>query len=185
MISDIATPASRRVILAGGVGVAAAAAATPSSVSAMPKRPANAAATISSASRGSFVTTKDGVQIFYKDWGSGQPVVFSHGLLWNSALFAPQIAVLKDRYRCVAYDHRGQGRSRVLALTIILELMVLLYEPCALKGARTVCAVRRTEGCLSQTGRTREKFSGHQSTSKRKPRGTGADWGSTDSPKAL
>jgi len=54
----------------------------------------------------------NGTALYYEDTGgSGAPVVFSHGLLWNSSLFAPQIAVLKDRYRCVAYDHRGQGRS--------------------------------------------------------------------------
>ena len=55
----------------------------------------------------------NGTALYYEDTGDfGAPVVFSHGLLWNSALFAPQIAVLKDRYRCVAYDHRGQERRR-------------------------------------------------------------------------
>jgi 3-oxoadipate enol-lactonase len=54
----------------------------------------------------------NGTSIYYEDSGGiGSPIVFSHGLLWNSTLFAPQIAVLKERYRCVAYDHRGQGRS--------------------------------------------------------------------------
>jgi len=51
-------------------------------------------------------------ELYYEDTGgSGTPIVFCHGLLWNVALFAPQIAALKGRYRCVAYDHRGQGRS--------------------------------------------------------------------------
>lgn len=45
--------------------------------------------------------------------GGGAPVVFSHGLLWSTRLFDPQVAALRDRYRCVAYDHRGQGRSDV------------------------------------------------------------------------
>ena len=58
-------------------------------------------------------------------------------------------------------------------------------EPCALKGARTVCAVRRIEVFLLETGRTREEFSGYQSTFKRKPRGTRADWASNDYLKAL
>jgi len=50
--------------------------------------------------------------LYYEDTGgSGAPIVFSHGLLWNTNLFAPQIAALAGRYRCVAYDHRGQGRS--------------------------------------------------------------------------
>jgi 3-oxoadipate enol-lactonase len=54
----------------------------------------------------------NGTSLYYEDTGgTGAPVVFSHGLLWNTTLFAPQIAALKDRYRCVAYDHRGQGRS--------------------------------------------------------------------------
>src|ERR1700744_2820913 len=54
----------------------------------------------------------NGTSLYYEDTGgAGAPVVFSHGLLWNTKLFAPQIAVLKDRYRCIAYDHRGQGRS--------------------------------------------------------------------------
>jgi len=54
----------------------------------------------------------NGTALYYEDsGGTGVPVVFSHGLLWNSKLFAPQIAVLKNRYRCIAYDHRGQGRS--------------------------------------------------------------------------
>ena len=43
--------------------------------------------------------------------GRGQAILFSHGLFWDTSLFAPQIAALKSRYRCVAYDHRGQGRS--------------------------------------------------------------------------
>jgi 3-oxoadipate enol-lactonase len=54
----------------------------------------------------------NGTSLYYEDTGgSGQAIVFSHGLLWNSALFAPQIAALKGQYRCLAYDHRGQGKS--------------------------------------------------------------------------
>jgi pimeloyl-ACP methyl ester carboxylesterase len=54
----------------------------------------------------------NGTALYYEDTGgAGPPIVFSHGLLWNTTLFAPQIAALKDRYRCIAYDHRGQGRS--------------------------------------------------------------------------
>ena len=43
--------------------------------------------------------------------GEGPPVVFAHGVLWNTSLFAPQVAALRNRYRCISYDHRGQGRS--------------------------------------------------------------------------
>ena len=76
----------------------------------------------------------NGTALYYEDTGgSGAPVVFSHGLLWNSALFAPQIAVLKDRYRCVAYDHRGQGRSaddigRAISIETVTEDAVALIE---------------------------------------------------------
>lgn len=52
--------------------------------------------------------------LYYEDTGpgsTGQTIVFSHGLLWGTELFAPQIAKLRDRYRCIAWDHRGQGRS--------------------------------------------------------------------------
>lgn len=46
--------------------------------------------------------------------GEGLPTVcFSHGLLWSARMFAPQIEALRGRYRCVAWDHRGQGRSAV------------------------------------------------------------------------
>jgi 3-oxoadipate enol-lactonase len=54
----------------------------------------------------------NGTELFYEDsGGSAEPILFSHGLLWNASLFAPQVAALKGRYRCIAYDHRGQGRS--------------------------------------------------------------------------
>jgi pimeloyl-ACP methyl ester carboxylesterase len=56
----------------------------------------------------------NGTHLYYEDTGpgsTGQTVVFSHGLLWNTELFSPQIAALRGRYRCVAWDHRGQGRS--------------------------------------------------------------------------
>jgi len=42
---------------------------------------------------------------------SGETIAFSHGLLWDTSLFAPQIAALRSRYRCIAWDHRGQGKS--------------------------------------------------------------------------
>jgi pimeloyl-ACP methyl ester carboxylesterase len=58
--------------------------------------------------------TANGTELYYEDsGGSGEPVVFSHGLLWSTALFDKQVEALKGRYRCVAYDHRGQGRSGV------------------------------------------------------------------------
>jgi non-heme chloroperoxidase len=56
--------------------------------------------------------TNDGTEIFYKDWGSGQPVVFCHGWPLNSDAFEDQMFYLASRgYRCIAHDRRGHGRS--------------------------------------------------------------------------
>lgn len=58
------------------------------------------------------VTTKDGTQIYYKDWGSGQPIVFSHGWPLTADAFEDQMFFLSSRgYRCIAHDRRGHGRS--------------------------------------------------------------------------
>jgi non-heme chloroperoxidase len=57
-------------------------------------------------------TTKDGTEIYYKDWGSGQPIVFSHGWPLSSDAFEDQMFFLSGRgYRCIAHDRRGHGRS--------------------------------------------------------------------------
>src|SRR6187399_1673658 len=60
----------------------------------------------------STITTKDGVEIFYKDWGKGQPVVFSHGWPLSADAWDAQMLFLAQRgYRCIAHDRRGHGRS--------------------------------------------------------------------------
>jgi non-heme chloroperoxidase len=58
------------------------------------------------------VTTKDGTEIFYKDWGSGQPIVFSHGWPLTADDWDAQMMFFADHgYRVVAHDRRGHGRS--------------------------------------------------------------------------
>ena len=60
----------------------------------------------------STITTEDGTQLYYNDWGSGQPVVFSHGWPLSADAFEDQMFFLASRgYRCIAHDRRGHGRS--------------------------------------------------------------------------
>jgi non-heme chloroperoxidase len=71
---------------------------------------------VPAAARGSSstITTRDGVELYYKDWGpkTGQPIVFSHGWPLNSDSWESQMIFLASKgYRCIAHDRRGHGRS--------------------------------------------------------------------------
>ncbi len=65
----------------------------------------------------------NGTELYYEDTGGDlPPIVFSHGLLWSARMFEAQIAQLRKQYRCIAYDHRGQGRSKAdVARSISME----------------------------------------------------------------
>src|SRR5438309_7415698 len=58
------------------------------------------------------ITTPDGTQLYFNDWGTGQPVVFSHGWPLSADAFEDQMFFLAAQgYRCIAHDRRGHGRS--------------------------------------------------------------------------
>src|SRR6201984_3653589 len=102
---------SRRKFLVGTAGLAAVAglpAVAAGATAANP--PASQAKT--EKSKGDMVTTKDGIQIYYKDWGNGQPIVFSHGWPLSADDWDPQMLFFVSKgYRVIATDRRGHGRS--------------------------------------------------------------------------
>ena len=108
---------TRRKMLVG-TGTAAAAALVMPYLSATPVAGAGPSAAAPHSTTGgshmgsSKVTTKDGVEIFYKDWGSGQPIVFSHGWPLSADDWDAQMMFfLNHGYRVIAHDRRGHGRS--------------------------------------------------------------------------
>jgi len=101
---------SRRSALMGSAGLAAAAALP---IAAAVSTDASAATSSGKVKKtATTITTKDGVEIYYKDWGSGQPVVFSHGWPLNSDSWESQMFHLANNgFRVIAHDRRGHGRS--------------------------------------------------------------------------
>jgi len=100
---------ARRSLLAGAATAAAAGAAlsTAAAAAAAPGKPASAGARA-----GHFLTVADGTVIHYKDWGSGQPVVFSHGWPLQGDAWEDQMFFLASHgYRVIAHDRRGHGLS--------------------------------------------------------------------------
>src|SRR3954463_5545327 len=88
----------------------------------------------------STITTKDGTDIYYKDWGSGQPVVFSHGWPLSADAWDGQMVFLGERgYRVIAHDRRGHGRSSQTwsgnDMDTYADDLAQLFEALDLKGA--------------------------------------------------
>src|SRR5215472_1032702 len=107
------TDASRRDVLVGGL-IATAAAGLPATAFAQTTSPQapRSAHTSTGTKTMTTITTKDGTEIYYKDWGTGPVVTFSHGWPLNSDAWDGQMLFLAQHgYRCIGVDRRGHGRS--------------------------------------------------------------------------
>ena len=111
--SSSAIPSRRNLLLnsvavAASIGLPTAAIAADNRASGKPGAPVHA----HGKSTANTITTKDGTQIYYKDWGTGRPVVFSHGWPLTADAWEGQMVYLAERgYRAIAHDRRGHGRS--------------------------------------------------------------------------
>jgi len=85
--------------------------------------------------------------LYYEDTGpgsSGETIAFSHGLLWGTELFEPQVAALRGRYRCIAWDHRGQGKSasdpyrHCIGMELVWQDAVALLDALGVTGVHFV-----------------------------------------------
>jgi non-heme chloroperoxidase len=100
--------ASRRSVLLGGLAGASAVAL----LGAAPLAARSQEGRADSRRSGRIIKAKDGTEIFYKDWGAGSTIVFSHGWPLNADAWDDQMFFMASRgFRCIAYDRRGHGRS--------------------------------------------------------------------------
>lgn len=96
------------------------------------------------------ITTKDGTKIYFKDWGTGRPVVFSHGRPLDADAWDAQMLFLGQKgYRVIAHDRRGHGRSSQPwngnAMDTYADDLAALIERLDLKNAtRRYCPRRST-----------------------------------------
>lgn len=105
---------SRRQVLGGGIVAIAGLGLTESAQAKSPstQNAADRGTTKGMQTMSNTIVTKDGTQLYYKDWGTGRPIVFSHGWPLNSDSWEAQMLFLASRgFRCVAHDRRGHGRS--------------------------------------------------------------------------
>ena len=111
------------------------------------------------------VTTSDGVEIYYKDWGNGQPIVFSHGWPLSADDWdAQMLFFLGKGYRVIAHDRRGHGRSTqvgdghdmdhyaddLAAVTVHLDLKTRFMSAIRPAAARWSTILRATEKAVWQ-----------------------------------
>ncbi len=144
---DTARSPSRRKLLVSGAGTvgAAAVAALGSTAAVATGKPQAHAASHHTPGAHSMdtITTKDGTQIYYKDWGAGRPVVFSHGWPLNAdAWDAQMLFLVQHGFRVIAHDRRGHGRSGQPAkgndMNTYADDLAALIEALDLKGAALV-----------------------------------------------
>jgi len=108
--SGAANLTRRNVIFRGAASVALM--CVPPIAHSLSSQPASSLANDEGEAEMNTVTTKDGVQIYYKDWGKGQPIVFSHGWPLSADDWdAQMLFFLNHGYRVIAHDRRGHGRS--------------------------------------------------------------------------
>ena len=145
----IAPGATRRNLIIGGAGLAAG--ITLPSAAALAAEPAGHKHHQTEQGRrdmGTF-TTKDGTSIYYKDWGTGRPVVFSHGWPLSSDAWEDQMVFLAERgYRCIAHDRRGHGaRASRGAATVAAKWRATLAATAAPVSARRCSSAPCRRSC--------------------------------------
>jgi pimeloyl-ACP methyl ester carboxylesterase len=93
----------------------------------------------------------NGQRLYYEDTGGTGPViVFSHGLLLDGTMFAPQVAAMRDKYRCIVWDERGHGKTagETLAPFSYYDSANDVAALLAFLGVDSAILTRRVPGCV-------------------------------------